>query len=102
MPFEVDLDVPFYYEEGLEQFCFEPPEWHARAACRKVGNKIFFSEKKNEMRQAREICSKCPVTVECEQAGRFEHGFWGGLSEEERRRRWNRVRLPSQRPRSLV
>ena len=43
-------------------------------------------ERRNELRMVREMCAHCPVRVECLEAGRDEAGWWGGLSERERRR----------------
>jgi WhiB family redox-sensing transcriptional regulator len=73
------------------------PAWHARAACRGVGTEVFFPpERKGPNREtqaayqaaAEQYCARCPVTVECLEAGQGEgHGLWGGQSPAQRRPR---------------
>ena len=39
--------------------------------------------------EAKTVCRQCPVTTECLAwafEARVEHGIWGGLTEDERRR----------------
>lgn len=61
--------------------------WTAKAAC--VGEeKIFFSYKPEEMKQAKDICAECPVRFECIQDALDIHerfGMRGGHSEVELR-----------------
>jgi WhiB family redox-sensing transcriptional regulator len=70
--------------------------WQWRAACRGEDSSLFFApnhpENKDEKtireRQAKGICARCPVRIEClEYAIRIRepHGIWGGLNEMERR-----------------
>lgn len=70
--------------------------WQVRAACRGPNQAIFFppsqmerrSEKRSRERRAKEICSSCPVQLECRNYAitiREQHGIWGGLTEGERR-----------------
>jgi WhiB family transcriptional regulator, redox-sensing transcriptional regulator len=70
--------------------------WQWRAACRGEDTSLFFApnypetkeEKTIRERQAKGICSRCPVRIEClEYAIRIRepHGIWGGLNEMERR-----------------
>ena len=50
---------------------------------------IFFPEKGGSSREAKRICSECPVRIEClNYALRRDerYGVWGGMSERERRR----------------
>ena len=73
-------------------------EWMDRAACKGLTHKMFPSEFKDVsyVSEAREICSGCPVAVEClEYALEFTavemHGVWAGLTSnqlarEQRRR----------------
>ncbi len=63
--------------------------WHARALCAETDPEAFFPEKGGSSREAKAICAKCEVRLECleyaEKHGeRF--GIWGGLSERERRK----------------
>ena len=72
--------------------------WTERAACRGVDTEIFFPEAlyptnrvlaNMHAKQAREICARCPVRIECldEAMRRNErHGIWGGLLRHERER----------------
>jgi WhiB family redox-sensing transcriptional regulator len=67
--------------------------WMRRAECRSYPTEVFFpvaktSEYRKLIVRARKICEECPVRQEClDYALRFEAlGFWGGLSEIERRR----------------
>jgi WhiB family redox-sensing transcriptional regulator len=70
--------------------------WQWRAACRGEDSTLFFApnhpetrdEKMLRERQAKAICARCPVRIEClEYAIRIRepHGIWGGLNELERR-----------------
>lgn len=70
-------------------------DWRKRAECRKakydpelwfpIGDSIWTRLQEEE---AKKICRKCPVMVECLAWAldkRHEDGVWGGLSEKERR-----------------
>ena len=70
--------------------------WQWRAECRGEDSSLFFApshpesreEKTIRERQAKAICARCPVRIEClEYAIRIRepHGIWGGLNELERR-----------------
>jgi WhiB family transcriptional regulator, redox-sensing transcriptional regulator len=63
--------------------------WASKAECLYAEPDTFFPEKGGSTREAKRICSRCPVRAECldyalENEERF--GIWGGLSERERRR----------------
>jgi WhiB family redox-sensing transcriptional regulator len=64
-------------------------DWHERALCAQTDPEAFFPEKGGSTREAKKICSSCPVRAEC-LAYALAHderfGIWGGLSERERRR----------------
>jgi WhiB family redox-sensing transcriptional regulator len=65
------------------------PEWHERALCAQTDPEAFFPEKGGSTREAKRICSRCEVRVECLEyaLGHDERfGIWGGLSERERRK----------------
>lgn len=63
--------------------------WVLEAKCLDADPEAFFPEKGGSTREAKRICTACPVRNEC-----LEHaltnderfGIWGGLSERERRR----------------
>jgi WhiB family transcriptional regulator, redox-sensing transcriptional regulator len=63
--------------------------WHEQALCAQTDPEAFFPDKGGSTRQAKQVCMRCPVRVQClnyalENDERF--GIWGGLSERERRR----------------
>ena len=63
--------------------------WADKAKCLVAEPDTFFPEKGGSTREAKRICSGCPVKDECleyalENDERF--GIWGGLSERERRK----------------
>lgn len=65
------------------------PEWQERALCSQTDPEAFFPEKGGSTREAKRICSRCEVKVECLEyaLGHDERfGIWGGLSERERRK----------------
>lgn len=66
------------------------PEWHNKAACRDRPKRIFFPERGETTKKAKEICQHCPVVNECledalTQTGNLA-GIWGGTSVGERRK----------------
>lgn len=64
-------------------------KWQADAACRGVDPDLFFPERGESTREAKEICGICPVRRACLEhalAHGERHGIWGGTSERERRR----------------
>ena len=63
--------------------------WHDDALCAQTDPEAFFPEKGGSTREAKKICSGCPVRAQCLEyaLGNDERfGIWGGLSERERRR----------------
>jgi WhiB family redox-sensing transcriptional regulator len=63
--------------------------WASEAKCLNADPDVFFPEKGGSTREAKRICSECPVRDECleyalEEDERF--GIWGGMSERERRK----------------
>ena len=47
---------------------------------------LFFSEKAEDITQAKEACGFCPVRAECAELGKNEEfGVWGGMTPDERR-----------------
>ncbi len=74
-------------------------DWQVDGVCAQTDPEAFFPDKGGSTREAKKVCSSCPVRAEC-----LEHaltrgerfGIWGGLSERERRRA-ERVRSGSSR-----
>ena len=64
--------------------------WQDEALCAQVDPDLWFPEKGESSRRARQVCRSCPVATECLDyalgAGERLYGVWGGLSEQERRR----------------
>lgn len=69
--------------------------WRERAACRMVGNEIFFgTQNESDYAVARKLCGSCPVRTQClDFALRCEPvvhghriGFWAGMLPKERSR----------------
>lgn len=70
-----------------------PPEttssWRDAALCAQTDPAAFFPEKGESTRQAKAVCTACPVQGECLDfalAHDERFGVWGGLSDRERRR----------------
>jgi WhiB family transcriptional regulator, redox-sensing transcriptional regulator len=66
----------------------EPAAWTTSALCAQADPEAWFPEVGGSSRQAKAVCARCPVRVEClaeAMANREPFGVWGGLSEKERR-----------------
>ena len=71
-------------------------DWN-KANCKGLDTNLFFTpmadllEMGLSYRTLRRICFSCPIWKECLQVAIQEepYGFWGGLSEEERRHLYN-------------
>lgn len=75
----------------------EPPEWHKEAKCRGMfqdgGENIFFpvrgefeeNVRAGRLQPVRRICADCPVREPCAEVGGVQPGFWGGMSQRQRR-----------------
>jgi len=66
-----------------------PEAWRLDALCAETDPEAFFPEKGGSTRDAKKVCTGCPVRAQClefalQNDERF--GIWGGLSERERRR----------------
>lgn len=67
------------------------PDWKAGACCGKHGEYNFFpegGESNKEHARCRVLCDACPIKEECLDyalCNRIDSGFWGGMSERERR-----------------
>ncbi|WP_456581405.1 WhiB family transcriptional regulator [Blastococcus sp. SYSU DS0510] len=66
-----------------------PEAWRLDALCAETDPEAFFPEKGGSTRDAKRVCTGCPVRAECLEfalANDERFGIWGGLSERERRR----------------
>lgn len=63
--------------------------WQDDALCAEVGGDVWFPEEHESPRQAKEVCRRCPVRVECLEYALdndLRFGVWGGTSERERQK----------------
>lgn len=69
--------------------------WTESAVCRSIGGDLWFQEFAGDRREAKAICHRCPVRLQClDYAMRLEQdkgtwiriGIYGGLTPNERRR----------------
>lgn len=61
------------------------PEWMADAECRDVDPEAFFGK---DTRTVEAVCADCPVRGMCltfALKNNIMDGYWGGMSEDERR-----------------
>lgn len=86
------INAPLYVENGSDRFPLEPEQsWKREGSCLGLGskaNKIFFPEKGASAREAKVICSTCPVLEQCRDYalnGREKFGVWGGMNEKDRK-----------------
>ncbi|MDY3048354.1 MAG: WhiB family transcriptional regulator [Rothia sp. (in: high G+C Gram-positive bacteria)] len=91
--FASDEDTLSLWQQAAGIYSTEGDEgelsWQADALCAQTDPEAFFPEKGGSTRDAKRVCSECPVREAClqyamENDERF--GIWGGLSERERRR----------------
>lgn len=78
-------------------------EWRLQAACRGMDYLVFYPAAGQSAAKARAVCRTCPVVEPCREyalAHPEMFGFWGGLSERERRwvRRQRRQAAEQQQP----
>lgn len=72
----------------------KPPEWTIDANCADIGPGIFFTDKGQNVTDAKKVCARCSVITEClefaldleasDDTHRSRHGVYGGLSPRER------------------
>lgn len=64
------------------------PGWRTMANCLGIGPDMFFIERGESAREAKEVCRGCVVRKDCLEyaLANFEQfGIWGGMSEHQRR-----------------
>ena len=82
------------------------PDWRAEAACVTADPELFFpfaagALSARQANQARRICARCPVRVQCLKFAMDipeAHGIWGGTTPQERLRQRRRDRERNRRP----
>jgi WhiB family redox-sensing transcriptional regulator len=83
-----------FYEDAVPA---AEESWRLDALCAETDPEAFFPEKGGSTREAKRVCTGCPVRLQClEDALRNDErfGIWGGLSERERRRLRLQRRIP--------
>lgn len=63
--------------------------WRKQAACKGTDPELFFPTRGEPTEDAKAICGRCPVRVDCLEYAldnREMYGLWGGESERSRRR----------------
>ena len=75
--------------EFLGRMIVPPESWMKQGACRGLDPNLFFPIYEKDEAVPKEVCSTCPVRIECLEYSlerREDHGIWGGTTEKERRR----------------
>jgi hypothetical protein len=70
------------------RFLEQDESWKLDAACRDQPTRLFFPERGDPVREAKQICAGCTVRTECLNYAMSipnSVGIWGGLSGRERR-----------------
>jgi len=69
-------------------------EWRARGLCVSEDPDTFFPSRGDPGTRARQICARCAVRPDCLRyaTDADEHGIWGGLDQDERRKMKRRQR----------
>lgn len=67
----------------------EDADWIDEAVCLGVNPNLFYPERGESTREAKQVCASCPVQRECleyavQNVEKF--GIWGMMSERERRK----------------
>lgn len=83
------MDNTFTSRDAIEIAAeLTPADWAASALCAQVDPELFFPEKdagKNSAAEAKRVCMRCEVRLQCLEAHLHEqHGVWGGTSERQR------------------
>ena len=71
-----------------------PHGWRDGALCAETDPGAFFPDKGGSTRDAKNVCSSCPVRAQCLEyalSNDERFGVWGGLSERERCRLYRRA-----------
>ncbi len=82
-------DAPGYADPSWTEPSPSAAEWRLDALCAETDPEAFFPEKGGSTRDAKRVCTGCPVRAQCLEfalANDERFGIWGGLSERERRR----------------
>lgn len=83
----MNVHIVDLWSEGDHTFRPNKPAWHDHAECRGLGY-LFFSDRRDEIQQAKQICLTCTVRQTCLDYAieGDEQGIWGGLTTMDRQR----------------
>ncbi len=71
---------------SLHARLFEKEVWMKDANCRGTKTSLFYPERGESNKQAKNVCEECVVSIECSEYSFYEKfGTWAGRSEQERR-----------------
>lgn len=77
-----------YAAASLASLLLRQPDWYSRAACRGHDLEAFVPDRHQPVKEARAICSGCPVREECLRfamdAPAWLCGVWGGTTPRDR------------------
>ena len=76
--------------------------WESHAACRDLSSSVFFPERGQSSRKAKQVCRGGEVRTEClafALESRQKYGIWGGLTGEERKAYMRRISTNARRAR---
>ena len=86
--FDYDESDPNEVEVSFSEV-YADVEWQDLGNCLGVDPDLFFPERGQSTREAKDVCMGCVVRIQCLDfalANNERHGVWGGLNERERRR----------------
>jgi WhiB family redox-sensing transcriptional regulator len=81
--FQKSPEDPEYYAKDPNR------NWMSQANCMGVDPDLFFPERGESVKEAKEVCATCIVKQRCLEYAldnNEKFGIWGGSSERERRR----------------
>lgn len=87
------IDATALFAEKIHMLGYEDEDdetaWQESALCAQTDPELFFPEKNGSAKGAKKVCARCEVEADCLRytlEHDENHGVWGGLSENQRRR----------------
>lgn len=90
----------------VKQVKIRIPYWDGTEMCAKLGQGLFYDNSsrtianRKDLKFIRELCANCHRLSECRTYGikHEQHGFWGGMTEQERKEYRKKYRVELIRP----